>query len=87
MITTDTLWIFNGQQITRRTMLDLAELPSSRTEMPSSVSGRVFLTDGDQMIVELSKKKSVILNQTQLEYKVTEFDAKTGNFSANRAGS
>jgi hypothetical protein len=62
------LLIFDREHFWRRAKLDLDSLPSSAAEMPESISGTIMWVDGDMFLIDQSKKKRAIFNQTQVVY-------------------
>ena len=78
------LCVFDHIRAWQETEIDLERLPDSPNEMPSSVSGRVRLADGDRALAELSRAVRVIFNDTQVQYRVEQLDVSTGRFTAVR---
>ncbi|MGH9342462.1 MAG: hypothetical protein ACRD19_01660 [Terriglobia bacterium] len=68
----------------RTTTIFTDRLSESPQLMPSNISGRVLLADGDMFIVENAVEKALIVNQTQVEYEVHALNSKTRLFEARK---
>jgi len=64
-------------------MLDLETLPQSASKMPDTINGTVMFQYGDLFIVEQSKVRRAIFNETQVEYDL-EPSADNTRFTARR---
>lgn len=84
MIRVRATWIFDLEHVRRWTDVFVDALPDTPDLMPRAISGRVELADGDTFLAQQAQERSLILNQTQVQYGVTAFDPETAEFQATK---